>query len=168
MIGGISLSYLFLYAPYNFWTGGFNWGPRFLLPVIPLLILPLGTLLEDRIIIGGRAAFYSLFCMGLLIQVPAILVDHSRYLFSIIEGDDAVTYADTVFEVQHSPLMNQWPTAIERMKAYLNPESKDVIMFQRNSIKDLAPDIQNGQAILISDFLRRNTLDLWWLNLPAW
>ncbi len=169
LIGGIGLFFLLFYAPYNFWTGGFNWGPRFLLPIIPLLILPLGSLLEGKVFLGGKTFFYVLFILGLLVQLPAILVDHSRYLFSIIEDEgSSVTYSDTVFDIKHSPLVNQWPTAIEMIRSYTQTETKKIIEDKRNSIKEYAPSIQNGPAILLSDFIRRNTIDFWWLNLPAW
>ena len=168
LFSGISLTLLVFYAPYRFWTGGFNWGPRFLLPIIPLLILPLGGLLEDNVIIGAKTMFIILFCFGFFVQVPAILVDHSRYMFQIIEEDSSVTISDTVVDPNHSPIPKQWSTAMDLIRDYLQPGTRKLIIQQRNRIKYSAPNIQNGAAILISDFIRRNTLDFWWLNLAAW
>lgn len=41
-----ALAYLLLYGKWYLWSGGFAWGPRFLIPVLPLLLLPLGALVR--------------------------------------------------------------------------------------------------------------------------
>ena len=43
---GISLAYLFFYAKYSYLEGGYSYGPRYLVPVIALLCLGLGPMLE--------------------------------------------------------------------------------------------------------------------------
>jgi 4-amino-4-deoxy-L-arabinose transferase-like glycosyltransferase len=163
------LSYLAFYAPYNFWTGGFNWGPRFLMPVVPLAILPLGCILERDSLRGGRHLFYGLFLLGVLVQLPAILVDHSRYLFTAFDsGDIHAAYGETIINFDQSPIVRQWPTAIHLMKAYTQPETWESARASIDSIIQTAPNVQNGEAILVSDFLRRNTLNIWWLNYPGY
>jgi len=65
--GGMPLAYLFFYARYTQWEGGFCVGPRYLLPTIPLLCLGLGPLLEN----GGpwvRRTLLVLFLAGLAVQ----------------------------------------------------------------------------------------------------
>ena len=47
MVGGVSLIYSLIYATWYEWYGGGVWGPRFLVPLIPLLLVGLGPLLED-------------------------------------------------------------------------------------------------------------------------
>ena len=41
LVAVVSLSSLFLHAAYVIWWGGFGWGPRFLVPIIPLWCFPL-------------------------------------------------------------------------------------------------------------------------------
>ena len=48
LIAGISLTYLLLYSIPLDWDGGWSWGPRYLLAVVPLLMLPLGFFLTSR------------------------------------------------------------------------------------------------------------------------
>lgn len=43
---------LVFYAMYHFWEGGVSWGPRYLLPFVPLLVLMSGAALAS----GGNGA----------------------------------------------------------------------------------------------------------------
>jgi hypothetical protein len=43
-IAGLSLSYVLAYSSRRGWHGGLCWGPRYLLPVLPLMLLPIGAL----------------------------------------------------------------------------------------------------------------------------
>jgi hypothetical protein len=54
------------------WDGGWSWGPRFLVPLIPLSGLPLIMLPEKRVWRGIAAA---LILVGIVIQATAILTD---------------------------------------------------------------------------------------------
>ncbi len=67
LAGGMPLAYLFFYARYTQWEGGFCVGPRYLLPAIPLLCLGLGPMLVE----GGpfvRRTLLVLFLVGLSVQ----------------------------------------------------------------------------------------------------
>ena len=163
LIAGLWLSYLFFYAPYNFWTGGFNWGPRFLLPVLPLGFLPVGALLEEgkgRLV---RALFVLLFAVGLAIQMPAILVDHSRYLYQQVAGtDESRAYGETIYRADRSPVVRQWPVALELVRAYMRTETWQAAARSLQGMD--APGVPNGKALLQAEFFRRNTPDFWWLH----
>jgi hypothetical protein len=59
---------LLLYAQWADWQGGATWGPRFLLPVVPLLLIPIAFLPQRQ----GMRWFAALF---LLISVAVQVVD---------------------------------------------------------------------------------------------
>ena len=167
LFAGLWLSYLLFYAPYNFWTGGFNWGPRFLLPVIPLGFLPLGSLLEDSKSRLSVVVFSSLFTLGLLVQVPAILVDHSRFLYQqVFESSDLERYGQTINRPGLSPVLQQWPVALNLLRAYFSQSTWDAAEQSLHEIDRYAGqmDIPNGRELLRADFFRRNTPDFWWLH----
>ncbi len=156
---------LAFYAPYNFWTGGFNWGPRFLMPIIPLSFLPLGVLLENIEMKGSKLIFHIFFLVGLIIQIPAIIVDHSRYLFQqFSEQDTTSAYGRTILEMEYSPVVRQWPTAIDLLKAYSQPDTWEQAKFALEKIGAEFPTEANISALVVSDFLRMNTIDFWWLG----
>ncbi len=163
---GLWLTYLVFYAKYDFWTGGFNWGPRFLLPVVPFGLLPVGTILEDG---RGRLpvlVFGLFFILGLAAQAPAILVDHSRFLFQQIETGSPRAYDQTVTEVECSPLLNQWPEALDLLRFYSAPEAWRQARQEIDALRAgaAAQVVLNGPDLIEAEFLRRNTLDLWWLR----
>jgi hypothetical protein len=163
LIAGLWLSYLVLYAPYDFWTGGFNWGPRFLLPVVPLSFLPLGTWLEAEKSRLTWALFEVFFVIGLAIQTPAILVDHSRYLYQqFAETDEPQAYTETIQHIDRSPVTQQWRVALELLRAYT--QSKTWQTAARSLQGMDAPGVPNGRALLQAEFLRRNSPDVWWLH----
>jgi len=67
---GTTIGVLFLYGGYDMWYGGLCWGPRFVVPLLPMLILPLASVLAHR-----RRAMRILGLVGLavstVLQVPA-------------------------------------------------------------------------------------------------
>ncbi len=80
---GIPIAVVALYARYYQWDGGGCWGPRFLVPILPLLVLPAGELLERAGRTAARlkrALFAATVAAGLLISALALLVPFDRHL----------------------------------------------------------------------------------------
>lgn len=69
-IAAIALSLLFATASFNGWHGGAAFGPRYLLPVIPLLAIPM-MFVADR----WRVLWLALGALSIFINVAATLVD---------------------------------------------------------------------------------------------
>jgi hypothetical protein len=105
------------------------------------------------------------FSFGIL--VTAIIVDHSRYLYQQFEsGDIPEVYNRTIYQMEASPIMQQWPTAIEILQQYSRAGAWQKARNSLINIISNAPTIQNGQELLVSEFIRRNMLDFWWLTFP--
>jgi 4-amino-4-deoxy-L-arabinose transferase-like glycosyltransferase len=165
--------YLLLHAPLNIWHGGWNWGPRYLLPALPLLVLPAGALLETRRIRGARALLVALCLLGLVIQLPAVLVDHSRYMIRLWEQYPDDFYDRSLFETRLSPLLGQWPTVINVLEMYRRAETWPAARLALAEIALPAEGWAGSEENRISDeillreeFLRLNAPDFWWLHLP--
>jgi hypothetical protein len=165
----LTLCTLAFIAPYHFWTGGWNWGPRFLALLVPFLLLPAGAMLEapGR---GVRTAWVALFILGLGINLPAVLVDHSRHLVSEAEadvGDDAAGfYNRTIWDAAHSPVVRQWPMVQEVWALWNN--QRDGLAREARSFPADPPGINARE-----EYLRWNALDFWqihwWLlGFPMW
>ena len=64
------------------WDGGTYWGPRYLVEIVPLLILPLGFLLEEGDDIKGwllKIVTVVVFLLGFVVQVIAALTNDREY-----------------------------------------------------------------------------------------
>jgi len=70
--GGMAALWLVVHGFWIGWHGGWGWGPRYLLPVLPLALVPLATCWLER---RARFAAVGLVLVGVLIQLPGALVD---------------------------------------------------------------------------------------------
>lgn len=73
-ITGVAVAYLLLYSGYEMWYGGLCWGPRFLVPIIPLLMIPVTETLTSRRwwALGGAA---GLLLLSFIVQAGVSSAD---------------------------------------------------------------------------------------------
>ena len=90
------------------WLGGWAWGPRFVVPAIPVLIVPLGALLNGAGD-GLRRLAWLLGILGAVIQVPAVLLDKNAYISYVATGR-CIWAAEDLYKwhPSYSPLIGQW------------------------------------------------------------
>jgi hypothetical protein len=110
---GIALIYLFLYAKWYMWHGGYSWGPRFLVPALPFVMLLTAPawhqIYEVRRWGGwGEMAASLLLILSLSVQWLGLLIP-----FSLVQNwlEQAVTplFAPVTFTGwRYSPLVLQW------------------------------------------------------------
>lgn len=85
---------LLVFASYFYWEGGYAFGPRHLLPVVPLLLLPLACGPSPR-----RAALIAVVAIGVTVQALGATVS---YLEDQAMGDDP-TRPSTTYYARHEP-----------------------------------------------------------------
>jgi hypothetical protein len=92
--------WLLFHAGWWTWHGGWSWGPRFMVPMLPFLILPLGSLWQ----LGSRArlAVVALALAGFLIQLGGVLVDFNDYMLWINDEDKIL------FDLAYVPILGHW------------------------------------------------------------
>jgi hypothetical protein len=93
---------LVYYASWWAWYGGWSWGPRFLVPTLPFLVLPLGALLLERR--WARWTVVLLAVAGIGVQVLGVLIDFNPYIIEIV-ADDPANEAKYIFYPWLSPLI---------------------------------------------------------------
>lgn len=101
---GVIATYFALFSTWWMWWGGFAWGPRFLLPIIPLLVVPLAPLWEDG---RRRRAVLALTALSLVVQTLAVLPDFalSETLLETTYG--SVVASPAMYDLRWSPIVLQ-------------------------------------------------------------
>lgn len=87
VIGSLLLAYLLLYAGWWDWSGDTCWGPRFLVPLLPLAIIPLGALSARRWF--PRFLLVAL-AVGLAVNLPGALVGYTEGWIATLVGAGGV------------------------------------------------------------------------------
>ena len=167
------------FAVYEFWTGGWNWGPRYILPIVPLLILAAGAWVHAHPTSLRRAIVIGLVLIGFGLNLPAVLVDHSRYLTEFGERDPAHYLDRSILNLADSPVTRQWPVVFEMASMYARPETwtaaKSAIdTHLQNYSGDSDLESLDLQLLWVDEFMRLNTPDFWFVHLwllgvsPIW
>ncbi len=85
MIVLASLSYVSLFAKYAFWGAGWAWGPRYLVPILPLLMVPVARAVDTARV--WRYLGAGLFVAGFLVNGVGVLIDGDAYHSAIMNVD---------------------------------------------------------------------------------
>lgn len=167
---GLFLSFLLVYSTRRGWHGGASWGPRYLLPALPLLMLPVVSLFErlqhsppsitTRLV---TTAAVTLMLCGFAVQVAAVSIFHQNfYQIKMQQGvvheqnlDGGRTYLQELhFHPAHSPVWGQarlfWQRSARLLHGRTLPATHPL---------PATPDA------LWRTFITRETLDFWWLHL---
>jgi hypothetical protein len=106
---GIPIAYLLLYARWFMWWGGWSWGPRFLVPVLPFVCLFLAPVL-DHVLSSfrwwGKAVLAAVALLSLGVQILGVAVDFNQYLLILYQR--GIDSAEINFQAALSPLVGHW------------------------------------------------------------
>ena len=83
LIAALFAANLILYSAWWAWEGADTWGPRFLLPLVPLVVAPVAALLDGLIM---KAAAAVLFAAGLAVNSLGVIVDPTAYNYLVMES----------------------------------------------------------------------------------
>ena len=104
----VAAAYVLLYGKWFMWHGGFAWGPRFLLPIIPLLCVAMAPLLE-RLKGRLRVAFWALFAVSAAIQVLGLSVDFVHYQEALLQTGLPLFDPVTFFHPRYAQILGTLP-----------------------------------------------------------
>ncbi|MFC1463229.1 MAG: hypothetical protein ACFLMY_00120 [Candidatus Brachytrichaceae bacterium NZ_4S206] len=142
-----TLAYVLFFSFWSMWWGGFNWGPRFLLPILPVWMIALApafdTLLTPSPHVNGAATRVVLaFIRGAMWAVLVFAV------FVSTVGGIADTFRSEG-ELARRGMLN----------ALVKPDSLDA--------SPLLTDLRFFQAFSGARQIARGELDTWWATPPA-
>jgi hypothetical protein len=152
---------ILFHAPYTYWEGGWCWGPRLILPAIPFALAPLAELLDrpSRARLPSMGLAFAL-TLGLVVQVPAVLVEPSRSLTGLLNDSFDTFFARATWHPESSPIVTQWESVREVTMIASLPELDAKIRGVLAS-KELALESPADRL----GFLSLNVFDFWWVYL---
>ncbi len=112
----ISLSHLLLYGKWFMWHGGFAWGPRFLVPIVPLLTIMVAPLVQ-RLSGKWSAVFWALLALSLGVQVLGLSIHFIHQQEALLETGLPLFDPITFWDPRYAQL---WGNL-----AFLRPENLD-------------------------------------------
>jgi hypothetical protein len=117
LVLGIVLAVLLPHLKFPAWPGGWVWGPRYAVSVTPLMLLPAGPWLDEKLGRGlsrvGAGALGLLGVVGAWVQAAGCFFFWDFYIRMVLAlrgtMDEALLYISTVFIPQFSPIvMHSW------------------------------------------------------------
>lgn len=114
LCAGVSAGYLLLHSAYTYWAGGWCWGPRFILPALPFLLLPASALLDRRgLPKRAELGLALLLALGLFVQIPAIGSNYALTLQRAYQASPDDFEVRVLYQPRYSPLIGQWATMLQ-------------------------------------------------------
>ncbi|MEM7537458.1 MAG: hypothetical protein AAF639_35135 [Chloroflexota bacterium] len=105
----IALVYIGVYGKWYMWHGGFSWGPRFMLPLMPFLALLMGpTLLSLSSRWTGKIVFIALIMLSIVIQWLGLSVPFGLVQNWLQHNVQPLFAPETFTQIRYSPLVLQW------------------------------------------------------------
>ena len=84
--------YLLWWSTTTVWHGLIGWGPRYLLPLVPFLILPLGASIEKRTNISFKISLVILGGFGVFFTLVYLIQDVSWFIWGIMGSREGGLY----------------------------------------------------------------------------
>ncbi len=158
---------LLVYARFMAWAGDGSWGPRYLVPLLPLGLLPVATYLGAGAG-GGRGARHAvarwLTVAGLCVTLGGVAIYFGSYLR--VAGEYPYTrefgdprfMADTHFNPAFSPVTGHWTMAWHNLEEHVDGRHPRVTPAAYDPQSRLPVDAQQAEQLL-------GGFDLWWCYL---
>ena len=148
LIAALFAAFLLLHSLWAAWPGGWSWGPRFLLPVLPGLMAAT-ALLKEKLIRGLQA----LAVVGFLINAPTLVSYYERYYAEA--NEQHLSQNVLLWSPSHAPLLHGWPAAIRQVQDGRKSDVNE--LFAERGAP--SPKISGSRALRV--------VALWWWVLPV-
>ncbi len=148
-IAALLAASLLLHSLWASWNGGWSWGPRLLLPILPGLVALTGVLRN-----GWRKLLVLSGILGFLLTAPNLVSFYTRYLSEA--NEQRVSEADLMWQPGRSPLLHAWPAAYRQIEDARHSDVRGLFA-QRAAVP--ASKISDSRALRI--------VAVWWWLLPV-
>lgn len=109
----LSALYIAIYGKWYMWHGGYSWGPRFIVPLMPFLALLAGPAWEAWVVqrragLLGRLAVFALLLLSLGVQWLGMLAPFGLVQDWLAANVTPLFAPQTFTQWRYSPLLLQW------------------------------------------------------------
>jgi hypothetical protein len=127
---------LLFYSKFLSWAGDGSWGPRYIIPFVPLLLVPIGSLLSSES--AGRllwGAFVFLAVVGFVVQLGGVGIYFGSYLREIgeypytREFTDPLFLSNSHFVPNYSPAYGHWKMLVRNLRLHAKGETPTVPVY---------------------------------------
>jgi hypothetical protein len=148
LIGSLFAGFVALHSFWSFWHGGWSWGPRFLVPVLPGLMALTG-LLEGKTAKGLLALAFA----GFLVNAPAMVSFYERYYAEA--NEQGVSDSALLWSPSRAPLLHAWGAA-----------SREIADARNHDVREIFHEAGTPSATIAASRALR-VVALWWWVLPV-
>lgn len=154
LFGGIILTAVLFHSKYWSWGGGWAWGPRYLLVIVPFMVIPLAASWSRWMQTGWkRRGIVVLIVLSIAVQIPGVLMHvgpffsmmaHDVHLFPLTHEEGSSVRSDMVhvdFIPQFSPIWGLfWTMKHAFTMPFLSAEQIRDRMIANCPWRSLSPD----------------------------
>ena len=116
LLGALVVEHSAFYALWHAWDGGGVWGPRLLLPTVPLLIVLAAPMFVVAVQRWQRVLVSVVLSLGFINALAGVLVNFSVYVNSDVPAEQRI------YNISQSPLLIHWQILAERMTTRYGPQ----------------------------------------------
>jgi hypothetical protein len=156
LMWALVLAFMLAYASLGNWLGGRSYGSRYLVVVLPYLGVGWAAMLAEMSDRARRVAFACVFLVGMIVQLPGVLVDYAKISQEASAGGVYTTEARQW----------DWPASglVLNTRAVIRavPENASYLLARRTP-----PSVRSAASADDRSFSQQFSfsLDFWWLYL---
>ena len=156
LFAGVLVSFLVLYGSLRYWDGLRGYGPRYLVPVLPILIIPLVWWLEPGNSRWRRALLWVV-ALSVVVQLPGVVVDFSKVSVAHARASGEYSRDAKIYNWRESGLVLDARAAIAAVPVNV----RYLVRGERPPVETLPANKDDGDFSQRFEF----SLDFWWLYL---
>ncbi|HEV3483838.1 MAG TPA: hypothetical protein VG106_00410 [Vicinamibacterales bacterium] len=170
LVLGLSIVACLLYGSWSYWAGGLSWGPRFLVPLVPLMFV--FAVLAWRRSVGARRIGLPFAAACVVLNVLLVIAPHERlHAYAAVQG---WTEAERVWAPSRTPWLHQPRMAFDvlgNLPRIHDFAERARVRMRARSQPQLPGEIDMTDALEHSVTL--NVPAVWWVRLlvlgvPSW
>lgn len=154
----ITVSYLIFYAANFAWHGSaWNWGPRYIVPAVPLLYLSLFYIPYNK-----KRLVMVIGTISLLVQILAVSTFYKRQLVKTLVKEGDVFWSDRYFfSPSYSPIKGQSISFVEVTSSMLSGGRKELFLPAGPWRNEGRPA---SQKMMLNQSIDLNVYNFWWVR----